>query len=255
MAEEKKTKEKKMDEKRKGGGLKRLAVLLLFLIMAYLGLHVYFIWQPLGKTNKFNQAVIDTAVAGVKVFPAIQNYDMDDIASRREILAGSRMKASPLPRRLATAIERNEPVTFTEENINVWLRKRLQVKQAGYLEPYVNVRGVWVNLTDGEIEFIIERELPQGMIHVVSLFMKFEPAKNGFTIHRHASHVGQVKMPGGFARLVMPSFSHMAEELSEELKLYKDDSLSSDKALKIHGVKVELGRITLDPRLDSQKEL
>lgn len=87
---------------------------------------------------------------------------------------------------------------------------------------------------------------------MVSLFMKFELSKNGFSIHRHASNVGQVKMPGGFARLVMPSFTHMAEELTEELKLYKDDDLSSSEALKIHRITVGDGVLTLDPRLASE---
>lgn len=239
----------------KGGGIKSLALLLLFFVMAYLSLHVYFIWQPVGADHQFNQVVMDAEVGGMKVFPAIKRYQTDEIAGRRQILAGGKVPSSPLPARLATAIARNEPVSFTEEELNHWLRKRLQVKQTGFLAPYAKIRGVWVNLTPGEIEFIIERELPEKMIHVVSLFMKFEPSKNGFSIHRHASRVGQVEVPGGFARLVMPAFNQMAEELSEELKLYRDESLGASKALKIHDIQVDHGRITLDPRLASQKEL
>jgi hypothetical protein len=125
------------------------------------------------------------------------------------------------------------------------------VRQGGFFESDVKVKGVWVNLTHGELELVIERELAQNMEHFVSLYMRFEPIKNGFTIHRHAAHIGQVKLPGGFARLVMPAFSRMADELSDELKLYKDDSLTSDKALKIHRVLIEEGKITLDPRLPS----
>ena len=246
--------EEQNSDRKRGGGIKRLGVMLLFLIMAYLSLHVYFIWQPLGTDTSFNQAIIGAEVSGVKIFPAIKKYEIGDIAGRKKLLAGNKVKSSPLDLRLASAIRRNQTVTFTEEEINIWLRKRLQVKQGGLLEPYVNIRGVWVNLTEGEIEFVIERELPEKMIHVVSLFMRFESSENGFSIHRHASHVGQVKLPGGFARLVMPTFSNMAGELVEELKLYKDDSLSSNKALKIHDVRVESGRITLDPRLPSQKE-
>jgi len=246
--------EEQNSEETRGGCIKRMGMMLLFLIMAYLSLHVYFIWQPMGTNTSFNQAIIGAEVRGVKIFPAIKKYKIDDVAGRKRLLAGNKVKTSPLDFRLASAIKRNQPVTFTEEEINIWLRKRLQVKQGGLLEPYVNIRGVWVNLTDGEIEFIIERELPEKMIHVVSLFMRFETSENGFSIHRHASHAGQVKLPGGFARLVMPSFSKMATELAKELKLYKDDSLSSDKALKIHDVRIESGRITLDPRLPSQKE-
>ncbi|NWK57167.1 hypothetical protein HW115_16210 [Verrucomicrobiaceae bacterium N1E253] len=237
---------------RKGGFFKRLLLLGLFLVMAYLGFHVYFIWQPVGKPEKFNQQVMDLELSGVKVFPAIKSYDVDEIDGRRELLNGTRLPVSPLPQRLKTAIERNEPVSFHEREVNAWLRKRLQVKQGGLLEKELSVVGTWVNFKPGEIEFAIERELPKGIRHVTSIFMRFEPIDNGFSIHRHASQVGQVKLPGGFARLVMPAFSAMAEELAEELKLYRDESKGAEKALQIHDVVVEHGRITLDPRLSNQ---
>lgn len=253
MSEDTKSEKTAKVAKAKGGGLKRLTLLLLCLVMAYLGLHVYFIWQPANKTSEFGQALIDAEVAGVKFFPAIQAYSLDDIAGRSESLAGGRELASPLPKRLETAIERNEPVTFEEKEVNIWLRKRLHVEQKGLLADYAEIKGVWVNFTPGEIEFVIEREIEGGFVHVVSLFMKFVPTENGFSIYRHASHVGQVKLPGGFARLVMPGFSKMAEELTEELKLYRDDALTSNKALKIHDIQVEHGQITLDPRLASEK--
>jgi len=242
------------ETKGKGGCIKRLLVLFLLVVMAYLGLHIYFIWQPTGKPAEFNQKVMDAEVAGVKFFPAIKSYDLEKIEGRSELFKDDQMRASPLPERLATAIERNEPVSFSEAEVNVWLRKRLQVKQSGLLNPYADVRGIWVNFTPGEIEIVIERELQDIGNHVTSLFMKFEKSKNGFSINRHASHVGQVELPGGFARLVMPSFNQMAAELSEELKLYKDNSLTSSKSLRIHDVRVEDGQITLDPRLPSQQE-
>lgn len=256
MAEEKNT-----ERQRSGGAFKRLVVMLLFIVMAYLSLHIYFIWQSADKTTEFSDVIMNAQVTGVKIFPAVMAYDVDEIDARKEILDGSYVRSSPLPDRLNNAIESNQPITFSEFEVNVWLRNRLQVKQGGYLAPYATVRGVWVNFipgedgAPGEIEYIIERELPEGINHVVSLFMKFDMSKNGFRIHRHASHVGQVKLPGGFARLVMPSFSHMAEELSEELKLYKDDSLNSAKALKIHKITIGDGLITLDPRLNDKNAM
>lgn len=244
-----------MEENRKKGKLKFFGMMFLFLVMAYFGVHVYFIWQPVGRTENFAQQVMDANVAGVKLFPAIENYDLAKIDGRAKILAGRELTVSPIPDRLAYAIKRNGPVTFQEEEVNTWLRKRLDVKQRGLLAGHSSIQGVWVNFQPGEVELIIERKLAQGQIYVVSLFMKFEASKNGFTIDRHASQVGQVKVPGGFARLVVPAFSQMAEELSEELKLYKDDELTSDKALKIHDVVVEDGRITFDPRLKGQERM
>lgn len=235
----------------KGKKIKALALLLLFFIMAYLGFHLYFLWQPAGAPEGWNRGVIEAEVAGYKVFPAIQAYDLDALDGRQESLSGGWVKASPLAGRVEAAIERNQPVSFDEKEVNLWLRKRLQVEQKGLLFEYVEIKGLWVNFTPGEIEFVIEREVQGGVKHVVSLFMKFVPSENGFSIHRHASHVGQVQLPGGFARLVMPSFSRLAEEMVEELKLYRDDSLTSNKALKIQDVNVEHGRITLDPRSKS----
>jgi len=245
-----------MADEGKSGGigslLGRIAASLLFLTMAYLAVHLYFMWQPVGSSSPFAQAVKSAKLGSMKFFPAIEDYDLNDIDARKGVLAGKKYPKSPLPARLASAIERDEPVEFTEAEVNVWLRNRLQVEQGGLLGDWVKVKGVWVHFTPDEIEVIIERELPQWKAtHVVSLYMQFESIKNGFLIHRYAAHVGQVKVPSGFARLVMPSFNHMAEALAEELKLYKDDSLSSDKALKIHSVRVEEGKITLDPRLPS----
>jgi len=237
----KKKEEKKEAPKKKSGGcIKKLALLLLVFVMAYFGIHVYFLWQPAGNPDSISRLAIDANVAGVKFFPAIQGYPMDHIAGRGEILNGRPIAAPLLKIRVATAIEKNYPITFREEEINAWLSKRLEVKQGGYLAPFVKVRGVWVDFKQDEIEFIIERELPQGRVHVTSLFMKFTRSKQGFSIQRHSSQIGQVRAPGGFARLIMPAFENLATELGDELKPYFEQ--------KILDIKVEDGRITLDPR-------
>ncbi|BDS05486.1 hypothetical protein NT6N_05260 [Oceaniferula spumae] len=247
-----KKKEESKEElpKQKAGCLKRLTLLVLTLLLAYFGLHVFFIWQPAGKPAEFNQQVIDANIGGMKIFPAIQAYDTSRIAGRTEIREGRSIKAPLLKARLASAIKAGYPVTLREEEINAWLSKRLALKQDGHLAPFVTARNVWVDFKQDEMEIIIERELPQNQVHMTSLFMRFDRAKNGFSISRHASHIGQVKAPGGFARLIMPAFSNLADELSEELKLYKDEG----GQLKIYDIKVEDGKITLDPRRPEERE-
>lgn len=232
--------EKKPEPKKRGGCIKRLVLLLLLTAMAYVGVHVYFLWQPAGEPDQVSKAVIDANIAGVKVFPAIQSYSMDHIAGRGEILNGRAIAAPLLKLRLATAVERNYPITFREEEINAWLSKRLEAKQGGKLAPFVKLRGVWVDFKQDEIELIIERELPQERVHVASLFMKFNRSKQGFSMERHSSQIGQVRAPGGFARLIMPAFSNLAKELEDELQPYYDR--------KILDIRVEEGKITLDPR-------
>jgi len=246
----KKKEEKKEDPpEKKSGCLKRLVLLVLLLLLAYFGLHIFFIWQPAGKPAEFNQQIINANIAGTKVFPAITSYDTGQIAGRSEIKKGNSIAAPLLKERMKSAIKAGYPITFREEEINAWLSKRLTLNQGGYLAPFVTARHVWVDFKPDEIEIIIERELPKKQVHMTSLFMKFERAKNGFSISRHASHIGQVKAPGGFARLIMPAFNNLADELSEELKLYKDDK----GELKIFDVIVEEGKITLDPRRPDER--
>ncbi|MCP5536501.1 MAG: hypothetical protein H7A51_09755 [Akkermansiaceae bacterium] len=238
--------EKKPEATKKNGGcIKKLALLLLIGVMAYLGVHIYFLWQPAGKPDSVNQSVIDANVAGIKVFPAIQAYPLDHVAGRAEILNGTGIAAPLLKERLQLAIERNYPLTFREEEINAWLNKRLEVKQAGSLAPFAKVRGVWVDFKQDEIELIIERELSPGRMHVTSMFMKFNRSKLGFSISRHAAHIGQVRAPGGFARLIMPAFGNLADELADELQPYYDK--------KIRDVRVEDGKITFDPRRPDER--
>ncbi|MBT8043834.1 MAG: hypothetical protein KJO79_02690 [Verrucomicrobiae bacterium] len=242
-----KKKEDKAPEpvKKKGGCIKKLALLLLVCVMAYFGVHIYFLWQPAGKPDSISQSVMDANVAGVKVFPAIQAYPLDHVAGRTEILNGRSIPAPLLKERLRLAVERNYPLTLREEEINAWLSKRLAVKQTGALAPFVKVRGVWVDFKQDEIELIIEREFSPGLIHVTSMFMQFNRSKQGFSIARNSAQIGQVRAPGGFARLVMPAFSNMAAELADELKPYHDK--------KIRDVRVEDGKITFDPRKPEER--
>lgn len=249
----KKTKEepKEQPPKKKGGCLKRLLFMFLLLLITYLGLHIFFLWQPAGKPAELNQQVMDLNIAGKKIFPAVQAFDMAKIAGRSNIKAGkSEINGALIKTRLETAIKSGHPVTFREEEINAWLSERLDVNQGGMLAPFVTARYIWVDFKKDEVEFIIERELSGEQTHMTSLFMRFERAKNGYSISRHASHIGQVRAPGGFARLIMPAFSNLADELAEEMELYKNSS----GQLQIYDIIVEDGKITFDPRRPDQRE-
>ena len=238
----KKTEEKKPEPKKKGGCIKKLAVLLLLFVLAYLGAHIWFLGQPAGKADSISGPVIDANVAGVRLFPALHEYELDHIAGRSEILKGESIEPPTLKSHVDTAIARNYPITFREEEINAWLSKRVQLKQTGALAPFLKARGVWVDFKQDEIEVIIEREF-QGQVHVTSMFLQFTRGKHGYTsIRRDKSHIGQVRAPGGFVRLIMPAFENLAAELDEELRLVQGDNK------KIRDIIVEEGKITLDPR-------
>jgi hypothetical protein len=224
----------------RGSCVKGLVLLCLLSLILYMGIHVYFVWQPAGGPDALTEEVMKAELAGVKVFPAVQAYPMAHIAGRVEILEGRSMPAPMLKQRLAQAVQRQYPVTFREEEINAWLGKRLDVRQGGSLAPMVKVRGVWVDFKKNQIELIIERELHGKQVHVTSLFMGFERSRQGYVISRHSCQIGQVRLPGGFARLVLPAFNNLLDELADEMAPYYDE--------KIYDVRVEDGKITFDPR-------
>ena len=87
-----------------------LSWLFLSVIMLYMGVHVYFLWQPAGSPNVFNARVMDFKVAGVQIFPAIQAYPVENIAGRIDIIEGRSIQPPLLKQRLALAIERNLPL-------------------------------------------------------------------------------------------------------------------------------------------------
>ena len=212
----------------------------ILVLMLYLGVHVCFLWQPAGTPGQLNARVMDARLAGVRLFPALQAYPLDGIAARSEILQGSSGRAPKLKERLATALRSNIPISFREQEVNAWLAHRLEIRQTGFLAHLVEVKGVWVELRKDEIELIIERKLPNAQNHVTSLFMSFERSKTGYSIARHSCHIGQVRLPGGFARLLMPAYQNMAAELEDELQPYYKHQ--------IFDVRVEEGVITFDPR-------
>jgi hypothetical protein len=238
------TEEKKLKPVQKSGCIKKLAVLLLLTVMVYLGVHIWFLWLPAGSPDATSKAFIDATIAGKRVFPALRAYPMDHIDGRAEILSGATVDPPMLKIRLETAVERNYPITFTEEEINSWLSKRVMLKQGGLVEPYAEARGVWVDFKKNQIEIIIERDV-LGKTHVTSMFLHFVRSKRGFGIRRDTSHIGQVRVPGGFARLIMGAFENLASELAEEMKPYKENE--------IRDVRVEDGKITLDPRKPEER--
>ena len=271
-------KKKRKPYRKKGGCLKSIVLIVLLLPITYLGLHIYFIWQPAGGLSEFNQQVINLSVANQRVFPAVKGFDPSKIDGRDAIIdpdsaeeiipSGSAVTnsadgstAAPAPividpavdpqikKRLETAIKKRYPVTFREDEINIWLNNRIRLGQGGVFAPFAKAKYVWVDFKKDEIELIIEREIFGQHTHMTSLFMEIKAEKDGFNLNRDAAHIGQVKIPGGFARLIIPAFDKMADELSEDIEVYKD----KDGKTKLYDIKVEDGKITLDPRLPSQR--
>ncbi|MDG1357930.1 MAG: hypothetical protein P8P36_07035 [Akkermansiaceae bacterium] len=227
------------------GCMRILSWFLLLTVMFYMGIHVYFLWQPTGKPDAINARLMNAKLMGVQIFPAVRSYPVVGIAGRSDVIDGEPEQTPKVKQRLALAVERNYPVTFREEEINAWLAKRVNMNQGGALAPYVEIRGVWVNFKEDELELIIERKLPWANSHVSSLYMGFKRTRAGYSISRHSCHIGQLNLPGGFGYLLMPAFQNIVDELADELQPYHDHE--------IYDVRVQEGKITIDPRRVEQR--
>lgn len=153
------------------------------------------------------------------------------------------------------SLERSYPVTFTEREINTWLAAVVATKQGGLLAGEVTLDGAWVRLEDGRAEVILERTI-KGHPFSVSMFLQVietedqngvhtEVKMNGGPFHPFVpfpvigGYIGSLPVPQGFLLLVLPSFRKLAEVCDDELDLLYE---------KMTHIKIEKGRITLDPR-------
>ena len=231
---------------RAGGCLKTLIVMMILMGLIYVGGHLYLFVKPANMSDEVSTKVENLNVLGAKLFPAVNVFTTDRIGGREEVLKGWLVKAPKLKERLHNAVKAQHPVTFREEELNAWLSKRLAVKQAGLFGPYVKSSHVWVDLKDGQMDVVIERELADDYRHVTSLLIKFTRLERGYDIQPYAAQIGHVKAPGGFARLIISPFEDILEELTEELLPYKNRE--------IYDIHVEEGKITLDPRTVENRE-
>ena len=226
-----------------GGCLKPLFGIAVFGCIIYVAAHIYFLVKPADKIDDVTAKIAGANLLGVKLFPGIHTYTTAEIAGRSEALNSEQTKVPKLNDRLKNAVKELYPVTFREDELNRWLSKRLLVKQGGLFGEYVKDAHVWVDLTEGQMNVIIERKFVGSYTHVTSVLLKFSRFENGYKIQPYSAQIGQVKAPGGLARLIIAPFNDILEELSEELLPYTDHEI-----LDIH---VEEGKVTLDPRTNS----
>lgn len=158
-------------------------------------------------------------------------------------------------RLMRNSLDRSYPVTFTEREINTWLAAVVATKQGGMLAGEVTLDGAWVRLEDGRAEVILERTI-KGRPFAVSMYLQVietedkdgvhtEVKMNGGPFHPFlpfpvvGGRFGSLPVPQGFLILVLPSFRKLAEACNEEMELLYE---------KMVHIKIEKGRLTLDPR-------
>lgn len=184
--------------------------------------------------------------------------DMSGISGREGIVKGQEsIGYVDIKQKLTNAVKSNSEVTITEAEMNQYIAKNLKMNQGGLFKDYSSVKGVYVDLTEDQIEIFIEREIAQygdeGVIddavlppfnHTVSMKVKAfngendkgEPVK---TVEFPSATIGKVPAPNQLAKIVLPSFKQINDHFEEELALGYE---------KMNGIKITEGIITLDPR-------
>lgn len=218
--------------RRGAGKIKFLFVLLIIAILAGMGSYVYFAWQK---------------------------KDLSGIDGREKIMKGKSLAGeTDLLKKLQNAYDGNYVVTLTEEEINLYIAKRLRMKQDGPLKGFSTVKGVYVDLTPDHLEVFIEREIAQygedgvpkteylkPFDHTVSMKFNvytYENTDNDGTtnvVEFPGGSIGKSPAPGMFVKVVKPTYDALAEFFAEEIKLAHGD---------IVHIKIEDGKVTLDPR-------
>lgn len=156
---------------------------------------------------------------------------------------------------LQNAIGRGYPVSLTETQINQWLSRTLVGTQGGPLKLDASFKGVWVKLDENVAEIIMEREV-MGYMLTTSMFLQIEKHEGVEGTHTmivldggpfHPSvpkpprggRFGQLTVPQGFLILLMPAYEKLATLFAEEIDLGFREMAS---------IKIEKGKVTLDPR-------
>jgi len=218
-------------EEKKGGCLGKLAVLFVLVLLAGFVAALFFVAQP---------------------------QDTSDIGGYGGF--ASTTEARDLKKVLENSIERGHPLMLKEAEINGYLKRTLQTRQAGHLGPWVDLKGVAVRLEQGRAEVVMERVIA-GRPFTVSMYVSVEQQESPdgritTYVHRHGGRYleqvpvslplptrggrfGRVVVPQGFLLLVLDSFERVAALYDGELDLALEEMAR---------IRIEESGLMLDPR-------
>ena len=185
------------------------------------------------------------------IFLMIQPQRLNDVDG----LDASDISGRDVAAVLRESQQRQIPVTLTEEEINRWLARTLEVKQDGMFGMSLQFNQVAVRLTDGMAEVVMERKLGERLL-TVSMFISIDQVRDGdrlrteMNLHAGSSRklpalmmggrFGRLIVPQGFLRMVTPAYEGLAEVLQEELENGFSDMV---------GIRIEDKQVVLDPRM------
>lgn len=195
---DKKEKTETVEEKKKGGCM-RLLMILSLLLLAVLGAFTFLTFDP---------------------------QDLSDIEGYREKPSLIPPPGRDLAKVLDAAQKGSHTATLTEREINAYLIRTLKLTQEGVFKDRVSLRGVWVRLTEGQAEVIIERDLMGERRHTISMFLRIDQqlGENGQVtteVHRAGGWFGRTRVAQGYLLLVMRGFDSLAASYGDELAIIR----------------------------------
>lgn len=156
---------------------------------------------------------------------------------------------------LEQSVIRGHAVTLKEEEINLWLGKKVKMRQEGLLAGKVTHQRVWIRLDGDLAEVILEREV-FGWRSTFSMFLQIEQRDTGDGIFKEVElhggsyleafpgvlrggRFGRLVVPQGYLHLIKPAYAALAVACAEEIHLAFDEMM---------GIRIEDGQLVLDPR-------
>lgn len=193
------------------------------------------------------------------VYFAWQKADLSDIAGREKIIKNETfIGGTDVYKKLLNAYNGNYVVTLTEEELNLYIAKRLKMTQGGPIKGFTKIKGVYVDLKPDLLEVFVEREIAQygedgkpkteylkPFDQTISMKFKIytiENANDGGTtnmVEFPGGKIGKSPAPGMFVKVVKPTFDALNTFFEKELDLAYG---------RIVSIKIEDGKVTLDPR-------
>jgi hypothetical protein len=189
---------------------------------------------------------------------ATQPQDLSDVKGYGGI---SGNPTRDLSQTLHNAVERGYDLRLSEEDMNRWLAGTLAMKQDGVLGASVKLEGVAIRLEQDVAEVVMVRSA-FGRPFTVSMFLRIEQTESSdgvsTALHRDGGaytdsfpklkkggRFGKLVVPQGMLLLVMPSFSKLKDQFTDEI---------SNGLEKMARVRIEEGNLVLDPRGNTSPE-
>ena len=216
--------------KRKGFGTIKLILVLVVLVMLVLvGGATYFAWQQ---------------------------ADMSGISGREGLIKGQEaIGYVDIKKKIKNALNSKSEVAISEAELNQYIAKNLKMNQGGLFKGFASIQGVYIDLTDDQMEIFIEREIAQygdeGVVkedifppfnQTVSMKLKIynglnENGKPAILIEFPGATIGAVPAPGMLVKIVLSSFLQIRDHFETEIGFYE----------KMNKIVITDGVITLDP--------